>query len=331
MAKEHAARAFTNLAHYIDLEFLREAYRLTRKTGAPGIDGVTGKEYEADLEGNLQRLLDRFKSGRYRAPDVRRVHIPKGQGKTRPLGIPTFEDKVLQRAVAMILEAIYEQDFLPCSYGFRPGQSAHQALSAGRNALMAMGGGWVVEADIKGCFGSFDHAWVRKILDRRIRDGVLIRTIGKWLNAGIMERGQRTRPTKSTPQGGVISPLLANIVLHDVLDAWFYRHALPLIGGQAHLVRYADDFVILCERKADAERFLRGIYPRFEKFSLTLHPEKTKLVPFKRPPSGGPNDTESWDFLGFTHYWSKSRKWRWQSPPAWSATRGGLAEGCRGL
>lgn len=311
MAKEHPERSFTNLAHYIDLDFLNEAYRLTRKDGAPGIDGVTGTEYELNLKANLQDLLDRFKSGRYRAPDVRRVHIPKGNGQTRPLGIPTFEDKVLQRAVAMILEAIYEQDFLPCSYGFRPGRSAHQALAAVRGDLMSMGGGWVVEADIKDCFGGFDHEWMRKILDRRIRDGVLIRTIGKWLNAGVMEGGTRTTPTRGTPQGGVISPLLANIFLHEVIDAWFYRYALPLIRGRATLVRYADDFVILCERKDDADRFLRGIYPRFEKFGLVLHPEKTKLVPFKRPPRGGPNDTESWGFLGFTHYWSHSRKGNW--------------------
>ncbi len=195
MAREHPSRAFTNLAHYIDLDFLREAFRLTRKDGAPGVDGVTGEEYEKSLELNLQSLLDRFKSGTYRAPDVRRVHIPKGKGKTRPLGIPTFEDKVLQRAVAMILEAVYEQDFLPCSYGFRPGRSAHQALAGVRSTLMSMKGGWVVEGDIKDCFGGFDHEWMRKILNRRIRDGVLIRTIGKWLNAGIMEAGQRTKST----------------------------------------------------------------------------------------------------------------------------------------
>ncbi len=311
MAREHPSRAFTNLAHYIDLDFLREAFRQTRKDRAPGVDGVTGKEYEIDLDNKLQDLLDRFKSGRYRAPDVRRVHIPKGKGKTRPLGIPTFEDKVLQRAVVMILEAVYEQDFLPCSYGFRPERSAHQALAEVRSTLMSMKGGWVVEADIKDCFGAFDHEWMRKILDRRIRDGVLIRTIGKWLNAGIMEDGQRTKPTKGTPQGGVISPLLANIFLHEVLDAWFHRYARPRIGGRAELVRFADDFVILCDRKEDAERFYKGIFPRFEKFGLVLHPEKTKLVPFKRPPHGGPNESESWDFLGFTHYWTKSRKGYW--------------------
>ena len=311
MAREHPTRAFTNLAHYIDLDWLREAYRQTRKNGATGVDGVTGKEYERGLEENLQDLLDRFKSGRYRAPDVRRIHIPKGNGKMRPLGIPTFEDKVLQRAVAMVMGAIYEQDFLPCSYGFRPGRSAHQAIAEARSTLMRRGGGWVVEADIKDCFGTFDHSWVRKILDLRIRDGVLLRTIGKWLNAGIMEKGQRTTAGEGTPQGGVISPLLANIVLHTVLDVWFEEHAQPKVRGHVRLIRFADDFVILCDNKDDAERFYAGIFPRFAKFGLELHPEKTKLVPFKRPPSGGPNDTESWDFLGFTHFWSKSRKGNW--------------------
>ncbi len=334
MAREHPTRAFTNLAHYIDLDFLREAFRLTRKDGAPGVDGVSGEAYEKDLEVNLQSLLGRFKSGTYRAPDVRRVHIPKGKGKTRPLGIPTFEDKVLQRAVAMILEAVYEQDFLPCSFGFRPGRSAHQALTKIRSELMNMRGGWVVEADIRDCFGAFEHEWIRKILNRRIRDGVLIRTIGKWLNAGIVEDGQRTKPTKGTPQGRVISPLLANIFLHEVLDAWFHRYAKPQIGGHAELVRFADDFVILCDRKADAERFCKGIFPRFEKFGLTLHPEKTKLVPFKRPLHSGPNESESWDFLGFTHYWSRSRKGYWvifQKTMTSRLSRGlcNVAEWCR--
>jgi len=311
MAREHPTRAFTTLAHYIDLDWLREAFRRTRKDGATGVDGVTGKEYESNLDENLQNLLDRFKSGRYRAPDVRRIHIPKGGGKTRPLGIPTFEDKVLQRAVAMLMGAIYEQDFLPCSYGFRPGRSAHGALDEIRSTLMSTGGGWACEADIKDCFGAFDHEWMRKILDQRIRDGVLLRTIGKWLNAGIMEKGQRTRPGEGTPQGGVISPLLANVYLHTVLDVWFEQHAKPKVRGHVRLIRFADDFVILCDRKEDAERFYAGIFPRFAKFGLTLHPEKTKLVPFKRPPSRGPNESESWGFLGFTHYWSKSRKGNW--------------------
>jgi len=312
MAKEHPGRAFTNLAQHIDLDFLREAHSRTKKNKAPGVDGVTSVDYELNLEANLQDLLVRFKSGRYRAPDVRRVRIPKGKGKTRPLGIPTFEDKVLQRAVAMILGAIYEQDFLPCSYGFRPGRSAHQALDATREVLMDMKGGWVVEADIRDCFGTFDHAWMRKILGRRIRDGVLLRTIGKWLKAGVMERGQRTLPTEGTPQGGVISPILSNIYLHDVIDVWFERFARPRIGGQAHLIRFADDLVILCDRKEDADRFYAGLFDRFARFGLELHLGKTKLVPFKRPPySGGPNESESWNLLGFTFYWAKSRRGYW--------------------
>ncbi len=188
--------AFTTLAHHIDLDWLREAYRRTRKDGAVGVDGQTAAEYERDLEGNLRRLLDRAKSGTYRAPPVRRVHIPKGErAETRPIGIPTYEDKVLQRSVAMVLEAVYEQDFLDCSYGFRPGRSAHQALQVLWKGLMDLGGGWVLEVDIKSFFDTLDHGHLREILDQRVRDGVLLRLIGKWLNAGVLEDGvhQRTR------------------------------------------------------------------------------------------------------------------------------------------
>jgi group II intron reverse transcriptase/maturase len=314
MAKEHPERAFTNLAHHIDLDFLREAFRRTRKGGATGVDDVSGEDYGQNLESNLQDLLDRFKSGRYRAPDVRRVHIPKGKGATRPLGIPTFEDKVLQRAVAMILEAIYEQDFMPCSYGFRPGRSAHDALAEIWSGTMGLKGGWVVEADIRDCFGTLDHGWLRKILSRRICDGVLTRQIGKWLNAGILEGGTRTRPEAGTPQGGVISPILSNVYLHDVLDVWFKRAVQPKLQGRAFLVRYADDFVVICEREGDARRIYAALPKRFSTFGLELHPEKTRLIPFKRPPyrpDGRGNKTESWDFLGFTHYWSKSLKGAW--------------------
>lgn len=216
--------ALTSLSHHIDLNWLYEAYRRTRKDGAPGVDGQTAKEYERELEANLQSLLDRAKSGeRYKAPPVRRVYIPKGDGSTRPLGIPTFEDKVLQRAVVMAMEPVYEQDFLDCSYGFRPGRSAHQALETGWKRLMDMGGGWVLEVDIRKFFDTLDHRHLRDILDRRVRDGVIRRLIGKWLKAGVMESGSHIRPEAGTPQGGVISPLLANIYLHEVLDVWFER------------------------------------------------------------------------------------------------------------
>lgn len=317
-AKEMSGVSFNTLAHHIDIEWLREAYRRTRKDGAVGVDGQTAEEYAAKLEENLRSLLDRAKSGdHYRAPPVRRVHIPKGDGsKTRPIGIPTFEDKVLQRAVAMVLEAVYEQDFYDCSYGFRPGRSAHDALRALREPLMEMNGGWVLEADIEKFFDSVDRAQLQEILRRRVRDGVLLRLIGKWLNAGVMEEGRVYRPEAGTPQGGVISPLLANIYLHEVLDEWFAREVKPRLRGRAHLVRYADDFVIAFELEADARRMMDVLPKRFGKYGLRLHPEKTRLVRFSRPSRNAPPgddvaEPKSFDLLGFTHYWRRSRQGNW--------------------
>jgi group II intron reverse transcriptase/maturase len=229
LAKEAPDRAFTTLAHHIDIDLLKEAYRRTRKDGAVGVDGQSAEEYAAKLEENLQSLLDRAKSGTYVAPNVRRVYIPKGDGSaTRPLGIPTFEDKVLQRAVLMVLEPIYEQDFLVCSYGFRPRRSAHDALEAVYEQATKMRGGWILEIDIEKFFDRLDHEHLRKILRRRVRDGVLLRLIGKWLNAGVLENGSVSYPEAGTPQGGVISPLLANIYLHEVLDTWFEETVKPL-------------------------------------------------------------------------------------------------------
>jgi RNA-directed DNA polymerase len=222
LAGEHPDRAFTSLAHHIDLDWLREAYRRTRKEGAVGVDGQTAEAYGAELTANLQGLLERAKSGLYQAPPVRRVHIPKGDGRrTRPIGIPTFEDKVLQRAVAMVLEPLYEQDFLECSYGYRPNRSAHQALATLHRQLSAMDGGWVIELDIQAFFDTLDHALLREMLRQRVTDGVITRLMGKWLKAGVLEEGQINRPKAGTPQGGVISPLLANLYLHTVLDRWF--------------------------------------------------------------------------------------------------------------
>ena len=233
--------AFTTLNGALDLALLREAYRRTRKDGATGVDGRTAAEYGEHLEANLRSLLDRAKSGRYRAPPVRRVHIPKGTGgETRPLGIPTFEDKVLQRAVAMVLEAVYEADFHPFSYGFRPGRSAHQLLGDLGRRLWHQGGGWVLEADIRKFFDSVDHRRLREILRRRVRDGVILRLIDKWLTAGVLEDGRVYHPEQGTPQGGVISPLLANIFLHEVLDEWWVREVLPRLRRGAQLYRYAD-------------------------------------------------------------------------------------------
>jgi group II intron reverse transcriptase/maturase len=308
--------ALTTLAHALDLDALRDAYRETRKDGAVGVDGQTAQQYAEDLEGNLRSLLERFRSGRYRAPAVRRVHIPKHDGKrTRPIGIPTFEDKILQRAAARVLEAVYEQDFLPCSYGFRPGRSAHQALQDLWVAAMKMGGGWVLDVDIQDFFGSLDHDHLRGFLNQRVRDGVLRRAIDKWLRAGVLEEGRLSRPSEGTPQGGVISPLLANIYLHIVLDEWFAEVVRPRLRGASALIRYADDFVIVFAREDDARRVLEVLPKRLGKYGLRVHPDKTRLVPFRRPrPESRPDRSHrpgTFDFLGFTHYWGRSRKGSW--------------------
>jgi RNA-directed DNA polymerase len=319
LAKKAPTMAFTTLAHHMDISLLHVAYGLTRKGGAPGIDGETAKSYEKNLEANLQSLLDRFKSGTYFAPPVRRVYIPKSDGSKnrRPIGIPTFEDKVLQRAVSMVLEAVYEQDFREVSYGFRPGRSAHQALDALWHGVMKMNG-VVLELDIQNFFGSLDHGHLRSILDQRIRDGVIRRMIDKWLKAGVLEDGAVHYPDSGSPQGGVVSPILSNIFLHEVLDVWFEDVVKPRLKGPAVLVRYADDAAIAFSYEEDAERVMAVLPKRFEKYGLTLHPQKTRLVPFRRPrPSGkGPptdrdDNSGTFDFLGFTHYWGKSRKEGW--------------------
>jgi group II intron reverse transcriptase/maturase len=320
LAREDPKRALTTLAHHIDVEFLREAYRRTRKDGATGVDGQTAEEYEKNLEGNLRSLLDRFKSGTYRAPPVRRVHIPKGDGKkTRPIGIPTFEDKILQRAVAMVLEEVYERNFHFFSFGFRPRRGAHDALAYLWKELMAMGGGWVLEVDIKSFFDTLDHGHLRAFLDQRVRDGVLRRMIDKWLKAGVLEEGKLSYPDAGSPQGGVISPLLANVYLHEVLDRWFEEEVKPRLRGPAFVVRYADDFVIVFALEGDARRVHEVLPKRFGRFGLTVHPVKTRLVRFVRPKrasSGKGQDTQgrtpgSFDLLGFTHFWSRSRRGNW--------------------
>ena len=337
LAREMPEAPLKTLAHHIDVDWLREAYRRTRKDGATGVDGQTAEQYAQGLEENLRSLLDRAKSGTYRAPPVRRVHIPKGDGaQTRPLGIPTFEDKVLQRAVAMVLEAVYETSFHDFSYGFRPGRSAHQACEALRDATMRMAGGWVLEVDIRKFFDTLDHEHLRQILNQRVRDGVILRLIGKWLNAGVLEGDVLSHPEAGTPQGGVISPLLANIYLHEVLDEWFVRDVQPRLTGRAALVRYADDFVFVFAQKEDAERVLDVLPKRFGKYGLTLHPDKTRLVPFHRPDrdDGDDDGSGSFDLLGFTHHWGLSRNGKWvvrrrTAKDRFTRTLRRIAEWCR--
>jgi RNA-directed DNA polymerase len=315
LARQNPQMGFTSLNHLIDLPALHRAYARTRKDGATGVDGQTARDYEQHLGDNLRSLLDRAKAGTYRAPPVKRVYIPKGpnSAEKRPIGIPTFEDKVLQRAVVTALEPIYEQDFLDCSYGFRPGRSAHQALEALWQQLMQIGGGWVLDVDIRRFFDTLDHAHLRALLRRRVRDGVLLRLIDKWLSAGVLEDGVRTYPDAGSPQGGVISPLLSNVFLHYVLDEWFAAVVQPRLRGRAFLIRYADDFVMAFACASDARRVLEVLPKRFDKFGLTVHPEKTRLVRFVRPPSWAKADGPpqfrpgTLDFLGFTLYWGHSR------------------------
>ena len=317
LARERPQECFTALNHYLTVDWLRAAFYRVKPDSAPGVDGQSWNDYAAHLEENLRSLLDRAKSGRYVAPPVKRVHIPKGDGKeTRGIGMPTIEDKVLQRAVAMLLEPIYEQDFKGFSYGFRPGRSALEAVACIWSQCMNQKIRWILEVDIRKYFDTLKKEWLRKFLDRRVRDGVIRRLIGKWLQAGVLEKGQLSYPEDGTPQGGVISPLLSNIYLHEVLDCWFVEEVQPRMKGRTFLVRFADDFIVGFEQKEDAEKVYRVLFKRFEKYGLSLHPEKTRLIAFGRPeePKGdGPEGTPpgTFDFLGFTHYWGKSRKGTW--------------------
>ena len=312
-ADKHAGNSLVSVAHHIDAPWMYCAYELTRKDGAAGIDGVTADEYENGLMQKLQNLVELLKSGKYFAPPVKRVYIPKAGSSTdkRPIGIPTYEDKILQRAIMMALEPILEREFYDFSYGFRPGKSAHQALRRLWKESMDINGCYVIDIDISKYFDTIDHKLLRQMLSRRVSDGVITRVIGKWLNAGVIDSGQRLYPEKGTPQGGVISPLLSNLFLHEVLDDWFVKTVKPRMRGKASMIRYADDAVILCELKEDAERIYKVLGLRFEKYGLTIHPQKTRLLDFRKPKGGHRKGNDSFTFLGFTHYWTKSRKGKW--------------------
>ena len=318
VARERPQEVFTSLNHYLDMEWLKAAYQRVKPDSAPGVDGQSWADYGKDLERNLSRLLDRAKSGSYVAPPVKRVQIPKGDGQeTRPIGMPTIEDKVLQRAVVMLLEPIYEQDFKYFSYGFRPGRSAHEALACIWSQGMTHRIAWILDVDVRKYFDALRHEHLRALLDLRVRDGMVRRLIGKWLHAGVLERGRLSYPEEGTPQGGVISPLLANIYLHYVLDCWYQESVKPRMKGRTFLVRYADDFILGFEKQEDAEKVQAVLFRRFEKYGLKLHAEKTRLVPFGRPQDEGGNSGSAgtppgtFDFLGFTHYWGKTRKGGW--------------------
>ena len=311
LAAENPAMAFTSLNHYLDAEWLRYAYECTRKDGAVGVDGQTAQAYAANLEQNLQSLMDRLKSGRYRALPVRRHYIDKPDGSKRALGIPSFEEKVAQRAIALLLEPIYEQDFRNCSFGFRSGRNAHQALLEIRRGIMEQRGRWVLEVDVRKYFDSIDHAKLRELLAKRVTDGVVRRLIDKWLKAGVMERGQLSFPDSGTPQGGVISPALSNVFLHYVLDEWFAEQVQPRLRGASTLVRYCDDFVMLFACKVDAERVHEVLGKRLAKFGLELHPDKTRLIDFRPPAERAVAEMTlptTFVFLGFLHVWGKSRR-----------------------
>ncbi|MDP4128220.1 MAG: group II intron reverse transcriptase/maturase [Bacillota bacterium] len=339
LAKQSPEMVFTSLAYHMDAEWLMEAYKRTKKNGATGVDGVTAREYEVNLEENLKSLLERAKSGRYQAPPVKRAYVPKGQGtgELRPIGIPTLEDKVLQRAICMLIEPIYEQDFEDCSFGFRPGRSQHQALEVIWKGTMDINGGWILDVDIRKYFDTIDHAQVQAMLRQRVNDGVITRLIGKWLNAGVREKGQLSYPESGSPQGGVISPLLSNIYLHHVMDVWFETAVKPRMQEKVFMVRFADDLAIGFANKQDAMRVLEVLPKRFAKFGLTVHPEKTRLVSFNRPKKSDlkpSEDTGTFDFLGFTHYWGRSQKGNWVVKRKTSSKRlsgkiKGIAEWCR--
>lgn len=306
-AVEYPDTVFTTLAHHMTVPFMKHAFKRLRKNAAGGVDKVTARGYAENLEANLCDLHKRCRNGTYRAQPARRVWLDKSDGGQRPIGIPVLEDKILQSAVRLLLEPIYEAQFYDFSYGFRPKRNPHQALHALRERAMGMDIRWVLDADIKGYFDSIDHGHLREAINNRVKDGAIMRYLGKWLKAGSMDGELYTPSETGTPQGGVISPLLSNIFLHYVLDDWFETQVKPRMQGRCFLVRYADDFVIGFEIEADARKVMEVLPKRFARFGLTIHPDKTRLIPFARPRDQD-DDSGTFDFLGFTHLWGRTRK-----------------------
>jgi len=312
-ARRDKKMRFTALLHHVyNLDTLREAYFALKRDAAPGVDGQTWRAYGEALEENLQDLSARLKRGAYRAKPVRRAYIPKTDGRQRPLGVPVLEDKIVQRATVAVLNAIYETDFLGFSYGFRPGRSPHHALDALYTGLLTRKVNWVLDADIRGFYDTIDHGWLVKFIEHRIADRRVVRLIQKWLNAGVLEDGVRTRSEEGTPQGSSASPLLANVYLHYVFDLWIQQWRQKQARGDMIVVRFADDFTVGFQHKSDAERFLAELRERFRKFNLELHPDKTRLLEFgpfaaENRRRGGRGKPETFNFLGFTHICGKKR------------------------
>jgi group II intron reverse transcriptase/maturase len=313
VARRDRKARFTALLHHVSLGRLRAAYWAIRPQAAPGVDGVTWVEYGQALEVNLEGLHARVQAGRYRAMPSRRVYIPKAYGRLRPLGIASLEDKIVQRAVVEVLNAVYEQDFRNFSHGFRPGRGPHQALDALAVGIWSKKVNWVLDADIRDFFTSLDHGWLIKFLEHRIADKRVLRLIGKWLAAGVIEGGEWTASDQGSPQGASASPLLANVYLHYVFDLWADRWRRRRAHGDVIIVRFADDFIVGFEHEQDARRFLAELRERFAQFGLALHPDKTRLIEFGRHAAGrraarGDGKPDTFDFLGFTHICAKSRR-----------------------
>jgi RNA-directed DNA polymerase len=304
-ARSHPKDALTNLHEFIDEGMLHLSFEELNKNAASGVDGETWRSYDKRRSERIPQLLAEFKSGKFKAPNIRRVYIPKGDGKFRPLGLPTVEDKVLQKAVTDVLTPVYEQIFHTSSYGYRPGKSPHQGLEKLFSEVSFKNKRYIIDADMQNYFGSINHQCLREFLDQRIKDGVIRKMIDKWLKAGVLENGQIAYPTEGTPQGGTISPLLSNVYLHYVLDEWFNEQIKPLLKGDSMLLRFADDFLLGFTDRDDAMRVMQVLPRRLGKYGLTLHPEKTKLIELVE---GKKQQDRTFDFLGFTHYMSTSRK-----------------------
>src|SRR5271168_4840016 len=310
-ARERKQEQLTALLHHLSIELLRDSFYALQRKASPGVDGVTWQEYESGLADRLVDLHSRVHRGAYRAKPSRRVFIPKADGRQRPLGIAALEDKIVQQAVVTILNQIYEMDFRGFSYGFRPGRSPHQALDALNVGIERKRVNWILDADIRGFFDNLSHEWMMKFVEHRVADKRILRLIGKWLKAGVSEEGKRSETTAGTPQGAVISPLLANVYLHYVFDLWVEAWRRKAASGEMVVVRYADDLAVGFEQREDAERFLREFRERLASFALELHPEKTRLIEFGRfaavdRQQRGEGKPETFTFLGFTHYCAKN-------------------------